>query len=121
MGKNFNLKTAEEVLDNTFRAGINTSTTLMVDAPRETLWDFLKTAWLMIKHRKFITIYNVSTAGVTPMTDWELNPSKYGIILNPYLKMISYYKWHTRFFQNNAFIGNLKLKTLEFLKSLIKK
>jgi anaerobic magnesium-protoporphyrin IX monomethyl ester cyclase len=81
MNKGLNVKVMERVVRDSAAAGIRPSLTLMVNAPGESIWDFLKTVLLVIRNRKFSRTMSISPAGITPGSDWYRHPGKYGLKL----------------------------------------
>ncbi len=113
MKKNLNVKVMKQVIKDTDEAGIKASLFIIVDSPKETLIDFIKTVLFLFKLRKHIENYEVSKAGVSYRTDWFLNPGKYGIIdTNP---------WHTKYYLNNHIAAKLKKGFLDKIKRPILK
>ena len=99
MNKGFQIKTAQDIIINTKRAGITLNLSIMVGSPGESAIDFIKTVWFILKNRNFIDEILVSSAGIMPMTEWQLRPQKYGIVLNKKIP----YRWRTRYYINNHY------------------
>jgi len=114
MKKGFLVKTAEGVMSSTQRAGIKLCVNIMVGSPGETLIDFIKTIQFVLKNIKSIDVLSLSSAAITPMSDWYLNPKEYGILMDDDPKKKRYYNsWRSKYFMDNRHIREIK-------KSLVK-
>ncbi len=114
MNKGFQVKAVENVIINTNRVGIKPSVTIMAGSPGETLIDFMRTVWFILKNRKFIWSIGGSTAAVLPMSDWYLRPEEYGIVIDKDAKDGRYYRfWTTKYFMDNHHVRAIKQTFLE--------
>ncbi|MGM0650923.1 MAG: hypothetical protein ACQES1_10520, partial [Bacteroidota bacterium] len=90
---------------------INVNITLMVGAPKENLIDYFKTIRFILKTRKHLSYFMVSTAMLLPRSDWTKHPEKYGI------------KVSTRSFRKSYATNRLstliKKKILEIIRSVL--
>lgn len=109
LNKGFQVKAAQGILINTKQAGIRPNISIMVGSPGETITDFLKTIWFILRNRNFIDDIFVSSAGIMTTTDWYLHPEKYGIVMGKKL----YYNWRTKDYFNNRYARTIKRYTLE--------
>ena len=63
---------------------------------------------------KSIDVLSLSSAAITPMSDWYLNPKEYGILMDDDPKKKRYYNsWRSKYFMDNRHIREIK-------KSLVK-
>ena len=82
MKKMFDAKTAERVLQDTHRAGIEAFFNIIVGFPGETEDDFMATLDAIRRNRKYISrISAISVCLVNESSDMQLHPEKYGILL----------------------------------------
>lgn len=109
MNKKLNIKEIERVIRDTKKAGISVGITLMVDSPKESLFDFFKTVLFLLKIKKHVNTVTVSVAFTPYRSDWYKNPDKYGIIGNNH--------WHTKYYLNNHITAKIKKWILELLKT----
>jgi len=116
MNKGFELKSVQEIINNTVKAGIKPAMGLMVDSPGETPIDYIKTIGFMLKNKKYIKNISVASAAVTPMSDWSLHPGKYHIITNDSLRKVGNFPWRTKYYLNNSYLREIKRILLEIIK-----
>lgn len=116
MNKGFQVKTAQDIIINTRRTGILAKLFIMVGSPGETLIDFIKTVWFIVKNRKFIDDISITSAGIVYMSDWYLRPEKYGIVI----KKKRYDFWRTKYYINNHYTRTIKRFFLEGIYYAIK-
>ena len=96
----------------------------MIGSPGETTLDFVKTIWFIVKNRNFIDEILVTAAGIIPMSDWYLNPGKYGIIMYGDWEKNDYYalagiKWRTKYFVNNCYIRAVKQRIMQAICNIL--
>ena len=113
MNKHFIVKEAERILKDAKEVGIAPAMTLMVHAPKETWWDFLKTILFILRNRKNIFYYNTAVAGVMPDIDWR--DPKYGFHITKTMEKNGYYGWD----KPSPFVGRIKKNIIEGMKCLI--
>lgn len=117
MNKGFQVKTAEDIIINTKRAGIKPSITIMVGSPGETITDFIKTVWFILKNRNFIDDIFISSAALIPMTDWYLKHEKYGIVM--WKK--HHWLWRTKYYINNRYMRAIEKYVVEAISRMLLK
>lgn len=80
MGKNFNIKLAQEVLKNTHKVKISTATFFIIGFPGETRVDFIRTLWFIIKNRRYFgSISSGQKCGIPGNSILYRRAQKYGI------------------------------------------
>jgi radical SAM superfamily enzyme YgiQ (UPF0313 family) len=85
MGKTFTREILEEVLSNTYKAGIAALVNIIVGFPGESEEDFQETLDAIERNRKFIVkIGAVSVCLIKVGSDLEINYRKYGLVLSEY-------------------------------------
>ena len=87
----------------------------MAGAPGETVIDFIKSIWFILKNAKFIGNLSVSAAGLFPMSDWYLRPEKYGIIMG----RKRYYFWRSKYYTNNRYTRAAKKYLIEVIYNIL--
>lgn len=115
MNKGLDLKTEQEVIINTDKAGIGASITIMAGALGETIIDFIKSIWFILKNAKSIDNLSVSAAGLFPMSDWYLRPEKYGIVKG----RKCYYFWRSKYCINNRYARAAKKYLIGVIYNII--
>lgn len=111
MNKNANVTESIRIIKDAHNAGINVNITLMVGAPKENLIDFFKTIRFILKTRKYLSYFMISTAMLLPRSDWNLNPEKYGIKKNT--------KSFRKSYATNRTSTLIKRKILEILRFVL--
>jgi anaerobic magnesium-protoporphyrin IX monomethyl ester cyclase len=82
MNKRTTVSLAEEVLKNTYLAGIKAFVFILIGFPTETEDDFKKTLEFITRNKEYISyIFAGGGCTITPNTDLFINPEKYGIYL----------------------------------------
>ncbi|MGD0337129.1 MAG: radical SAM protein [Candidatus Omnitrophota bacterium] len=111
MNKGLQVRQAQDIIINTKKAGISTCLFIIVGSPGETIIDFIKTVWFILRNSDFIDYILVTSAEVSITSDWYLNPEKYGIVM----EKKHYYHWRTKYYLNNQYgraIGNYTLNAI---------
>lgn len=111
MNKNTNVKESIRIIKDTHDAGINVNMIIMVGAPKENLLDFIKTIRFILKTRKYLSYFMISTASLLPRSDWNLNPEKYGIKKNT--------KSYRKSYATNRISTLIKRKILVILRDIL--
>lgn len=111
MNKNVNVKESIRIIKEAHDVGINVNITLMVGAPTENIFDFLKTIGFILKTRRHLSYFMISTAMLLPRSDWNLNPEKYGIKKNT--------QSFRKMYATNRISTLIKRKILETLRLIL--
>ncbi len=115
MRKGFELKTAEEVIKNTYQLGIHTTVNIVVGFPGETEEDILITADFLKKIVKFVSDIYFHSLVILPQTILYNNRESCGIKF-PDNNWVNF--WFTEDGLNNY---EIRLKRINFLKQAVKK
>jgi len=115
MRKGFDLKTAEEVIRNTYRLGIYTTVNIVVGFPGETEEDVLITADFLKRNIiKFVNDIYFHSLVISPQTILYNNKESFGIKL-PDTNWVNF--WFTQDGSNNY---EIRLKRIKLLKQMLK-
>ena len=83
MNKNYKSKQASEMLKKAHNGGLETHINIIVGFPGEVEKDLKKTLYFIKNNKNYIDkVLNVTCCAITPNSDLEKNPHKYGIITN---------------------------------------
>ena len=111
MCKDIDLRTAEKVIRDTYKAGIRANCFFIIGYPSETFYEFLKTAFFVIRNRKFISmISSGSGCGIPPGSYLFKNRDELGILIGD-----GYSDWKTKDGRNTF---DIRRKRLELFKKL---
>ena len=106
MRKDLTISIADNVIINTWKAGIKTGINLLLGFPGEEDDDFQQTCELVKRHGGHLAYVNISTMGIEPFTDVHINQQKLGIT------MLDTSHWQTSDGKNNFEIRSERVRTL---------
>jgi coproporphyrinogen III oxidase-like Fe-S oxidoreductase len=107
MHKDYNVSIIDEVILNTYKAGIKPGINLMLGFPGEGEEDFRQTCELAKRNGKYLFYVNITTLGIEPLTDIYINRIKMGIDFKNSVD------WQTADGTNNYKIRTKRAKKLE--------
>ncbi len=116
MNKGYTIETIDEVIFNTYMAGIEQGINLLLGFPKEEEDDFQQTCEFIRRNGKFISFVNISTLGIEPGTTIYNDKEKFNISFSNSIG------WQTYDGTNNYQIRLARAERLsEFVSRYVKK